>query len=159
MKAATSVLRHIQVGKRWNGGSAPGRRRAVAHVAVDRGRVGPVGLDGDDGEAVLLDQPARDRRAGAVELRRAVARLAEQHDAAVGEAVEQLPERGIVEGRAAARPPRRSSPAGVCPRDWPGTWLVAERRPSSAQPCSPISGTNATAAEVLLLECRLALCG
>jgi len=24
-KASTSVFRHIQVGKRWNGGSAPGR--------------------------------------------------------------------------------------------------------------------------------------
>ena len=67
-----------------------GAWRPVAHVAVDGGGVRPVRLDGDDGEAVLLDQPAGDRGAGAVEFRRAVARLAEQHDAAVGEAVEQL---------------------------------------------------------------------
>jgi hypothetical protein len=37
---------------------------------------------------VLLDQPPRDGRAAAVELRRAMARLAQQDDAALGEPVE-----------------------------------------------------------------------
>ena len=68
-----------------------------------------------------LDQLARDRRAGAVELRGAVARFAQQHDAAVGEAVEQLSERGIVESPAVAPPPQRSFPAGYARASRPGT--------------------------------------
>ena len=32
------------------------RHGAMAHVSVDARRIGPVGLDRDDGEAVLLDQ-------------------------------------------------------------------------------------------------------
>ena len=72
--------------------------RAMAHVVVDAGGVGPVGLDRDDGEAVPLDQPPGDRRARAVELRGAVRRLAEQHHLGVGVAVEQRRE-GVVRRR------------------------------------------------------------
>ena len=46
---------------------------------------------------MLLDQAARDRRPGAIEFRRSVAGFAQQHHAPVGEAVEQLAERRIVE--------------------------------------------------------------
>ena len=101
MNASTSVLRHIQVGKRWKARRrlALPALRPVADVAVDAGGVGPVGLDRDDREAVPLDQPPRDRRAGAVEFGRAVAGLAEQDDPRVGEAVEGLGEGGIVDVR------------------------------------------------------------
>ena len=43
-----------------------------ADVAVDAQRVRPVGLRRDGGEALLLDQPARDPRPLAVELVRPV---------------------------------------------------------------------------------------
>ena len=69
----------------------------MAYVAIDHRGIGPVGLERDDAEAVPLDQPPGDRRARAIELRRAVAGLAEQHHAAVGIAVEALGEGGIVD--------------------------------------------------------------
>jgi len=69
----------------------------VAHMPVDRGGIGPVGLDRDDREAMFLDQPPRDRGAGAVEFGRAMAGLAKQHHPRVGIAIEQAAEAGIVE--------------------------------------------------------------
>jgi len=59
------------------------------HEAVDGGGIRPVCLHRDDGEAVPLDEALRDGGAGAVEFRRAVARLAEEDDAAVRETVEE----------------------------------------------------------------------
>jgi len=56
---------------------------------VDGGCVRAVGLHRDDSEAVPLDEALRDGGAGAVEFRRAVARLAEEDDAAVCETVEE----------------------------------------------------------------------
>src|SRR5215217_5437055 len=67
----------------------------MAYVAVHGGRIGPVRLNGDDDEAVLLDQPMRNCGTSAVELGGAVAGLAQQHDPAVTKAVEQLPKCGI----------------------------------------------------------------
>ena len=55
-KSRTSVLRHIQVGKRSkpeSAASASRSSRAPAHVAVDAPGVGPVGLHHDGVEAVL----------------------------------------------------------------------------------------------------------
>ncbi len=75
------------------GGAVPRRGRAVAHPAVELRRVRPVRLQGHDVEAVPLDQPAGDGSAGAVELARAVRRLAEQHHARSPEAVERGAER------------------------------------------------------------------
>ena len=72
-------------------------------MAVDRQRIGPVGLDRDDAEAVLFYQAPGDRGARAIELRRTVARLAEQHDAAVGEAVECIDEPLVLRLRQPAR--------------------------------------------------------
>src|SRR5690349_16335043 len=69
----------------------------MADVAVDTGGVRPVGLDRDDGEAVTLDQATADGRAGAIKFGGAVARLAEQDQAGVGEALEQIGEGGIVD--------------------------------------------------------------
>ena len=67
-----------------------GRRfmRMVADVAVDACGVGPIRLDGNDAEPVLFDQAARDRRAGSVELRRAMSRFPEEDDLRIREAVE-----------------------------------------------------------------------
>ena len=50
-----------------------GADRPMAHIAIDGGRVWPIGFDRHDRKAVLLDQPASDRRTGAIELRCAVA--------------------------------------------------------------------------------------
>ena len=61
----------------------------AAHVAVDAVGVGPIGLDRDGREAFLLDEPLRDLGALAVELVRAVGRLAEQHEARVADQVHE----------------------------------------------------------------------
>ena len=65
-------------------------------VAIDPRRIGPVCLDCHDIESMPLDQPAGDLRPGAVELRGAVGRLAQQHDASIAEAVKHCAERGII---------------------------------------------------------------
>jgi hypothetical protein len=93
-------------------------------MPVHRRGVGPVGLDGDEAESVLLDQAPRDRRPGAIELARAVAGLAQQHDARVGEAIERTGEGWIVyvrqglgrglETARARRCTRRPSRPGLC---------------------------------------------
>ena len=62
--------------------------RVVAHVAVDACGVGPIRLDRDDIEPVLFNQAARDRRAGSVELRRAMSGFPEEDDLRIREAVE-----------------------------------------------------------------------
>ena len=118
--------------------------RTVAHVAIGCGGIGPVRLDGNDCETVGLDQALRDRRAGAIKFGCAVAGLAQQDDAAIGEAVKELSESGIIE------PGQRISRFCNHVRKRSSTRLtrhvvVAARRPSSDQPCSPIKGTNATA--------------
>ena len=71
--------------------------RTLAHVAVDRSGIGPVGLDSDDCETMFFDQPPRDRRACTVELRGAVTSLAEQHDTRIVEPFEHFAEIGVVE--------------------------------------------------------------
>ena len=73
----------------------------VPHITIDRRCIRPVGLDGNDREAVFLDQAPRDRGARTVKFRGAMARLAEQHDARMREPVEQAAERWIVELRQA----------------------------------------------------------
>ena len=58
-------------------------------VAIDPVRVGPVALDRDDGEAELVDQPARDAGPLAVELVSAVRGLADEHELLVADEIEQ----------------------------------------------------------------------
>ena len=65
-------------------------------VAIDPRRIGPICLDCHDIESVPFDQPAGDLRPGAVELRGAMGRLAQQHDASLGEAIKHRAERRIV---------------------------------------------------------------
>ena len=62
--------------------------RVTAHVAVDACGVGPIRLDGDDFEPVLFNQAARDRCAGLVEFRRAMARLPEKDNLRIRKTVE-----------------------------------------------------------------------
>ena len=93
----------------------------MAHVAVDGGRVRPVGLDGHDGEAVALDQAPGDGGAGAIELRRAVRGLAEQHDARRRKPVEGGSERRVIDGWQRLDGSPRSADTigtGCCRRDW-----------------------------------------
>ena len=92
-------------------------RAAMPDVAVDRRRVRPVGLDCDDVESVMLDQPARDGRSRAIEFARAVARLAKQHHARIAIAVEHRSERRVVDFRQRLRSGRR--PVSDLPHDHP----------------------------------------
>ena len=66
-------------------------------MPIDGGRVGPIGLDRHDVEAVLFDQPAGDRRAGAIEFARTVAGFAQQDDTGVGVTIKGDGEGGIVD--------------------------------------------------------------
>ena len=81
------------------GAKLPLALRPVTDIAVDGRRVRPVRLDGDNAKAVPLDQPFRDCGTGAIEFGRAVAGLAEQDHARVGEAIEDVPEGRIVDVR------------------------------------------------------------
>ena len=77
-RSTTSWLAHIQVGQRSNACSTSRRRRparVALDVAVDAIAVGPVALDGDEGEALLGDQPLAEASAPAVILRASRARL------------------------------------------------------------------------------------
>ncbi len=71
-----------------------GRRfvRVVVHVAVDACGVGPIRLDGADIKPMLFNQVARDRCAGFVKFRRAMARLTEKDEFRVRKAVEKCAE-------------------------------------------------------------------
>ena len=86
-----------------------------ADVAVDAVGVGPVGLDGDAGETLLLDQPAGDQGALAVELVGAVRGLAEQDEAGVADLLQQ---RVVVVRRAAEGMHLPRSTSSVASR-WP----------------------------------------
>jgi hypothetical protein len=63
--------------------------RVAAHVVIDAQCIGPVAFDRDGSKPVVLDQPARERGAVVVELVRAVRRLADHHDALVGDEVDE----------------------------------------------------------------------
>lgn len=76
-----------------------GAGRLVTDVPVEHRGVGPVGLGGDHGEAVPLDEAAGDRGARGVEFVRAVAGFAQQHDLAIGEAIEGRGEGFVVDVR------------------------------------------------------------
>ncbi len=58
-------------------------------VVIDPRGVRPVALDGDKGEPFPLDQLARNSRPHAIELGRAVRRLAEKHDPRVADPPQQ----------------------------------------------------------------------
>ncbi len=123
--------------------------RSMSDIAVDRRRIRPIRFHRHDREPVFLDQATRDGCAGAVEFRRAVACLSEQHDPPPGKAIEKPPEGRIVEigqrlGRLCnhlGQRGRRSDPCpGLNPLLMPA--IFADERHESDP------------AEVLLLECR-----
>ena len=58
-------------------------------MAIDAGGVGPVGLHRDRGEALVLQEAARQARALTVELVGAVRGLADEDDARVADQVQQ----------------------------------------------------------------------
>ncbi len=70
----------------------------MADVGVDLRRIRPVRFRGDDVEAVPLDQPPGDRRPSAVELAGAMAGLADEDHAGVGEALEGVGKMGVFRG-------------------------------------------------------------
>ena len=72
------------------------RHIAVAHVVVNAGGVGPIGLDSDDVEAFALDERLGDPRAHPIELGGPVRRLSEEHDAGVADSIHQRVEGGIL---------------------------------------------------------------
>ena len=68
-------------------GAATDMDGLVPDIAIDTRRIRPIRLDRDDIEPVPFDQPARDPRARAIELRCSVGCFAEQHDPCVSKAV------------------------------------------------------------------------
>jgi len=89
-------------------------------VAVDAIGVGPVALDRDGAEAALGDQPARDAGARLIELVRAVRGLAQQHEARVADAAQQLVELVVAAAQRNGRRARGLDLAFVRPRRAPG---------------------------------------
>jgi hypothetical protein len=68
-------------------------------MAIDPGRIRPIGLDRDDVEPMRLDQAPGDRGPRAIELRGAVRRFAEQHHLRIADPVEQCRERRRIDRR------------------------------------------------------------
>jgi hypothetical protein len=60
----------------------------MAHIAVNHCRIRPIRFHRHDGEAVLLDQAARDGGACAIEFGSTVTCFAQKNDAPVREAIE-----------------------------------------------------------------------
>ena len=131
--------------------------RQPAHIGViDRG-IRPIGFDRDDIEAVLLDQHRSNRRAGVVELGRAMRRLAEQHHALMGEALGEAGQLVEIAERlcrlgdevaqlvrmALARCAGISSPSAK--PELSASISALSSAPGSAQPSAPIRGTKVTA--------------
>lgn len=77
----------------------PGRRGQPSDVFVDMPCIGPVGLNGDDGEAMPLNQALRDGGPGAIEIAGAVAGFADQHHPRIRVAIEHFAERCRIERR------------------------------------------------------------
>ena len=86
-----------EAGEAGERGRGVGVLRCAARPAVGAAGGGPVGLDGDRAEPLLLDEPLRDVRADGVELGGPVGGLAEQDAAGVADAIDQRVE---VAGRA-----------------------------------------------------------
>ncbi|GHH25645.1 hypothetical protein GCM10008023_39230 [Sphingomonas glacialis] len=73
--------------------------RALPHMAVDRGSVGPVGLNRHDRKAMTLDQVTSYGGTGTIEFGSTMRRLTEQNDACAGEAIEGRTKGGVVQRR------------------------------------------------------------
>jgi hypothetical protein len=64
----------------------------MADIAIYPRRIGPIGLDGDDGEAMVSNEFSGDRGARPIEFGRSMSRLAEKHNLSVAEAGEVFSE-------------------------------------------------------------------
>src|SRR5579872_613870 len=69
--------------------AAAGKSFAMPHIAVNARRVRPVRLDGDEGKAVMADEPFGDGGAGTIEFRGPVGGFSDEHNAGIGETVEE----------------------------------------------------------------------
>ena len=127
-------------------------RRLVADVAVDRGGVGPVRLDRDDREAMLLDQPPRNRGARAVELRRTVARFAEQDDTGTGEPIERFAEGRVGGIRQRFRRFADARRQSIVHRQWSRTKAIREKRAALSRSRARGASTSIEVAS----KCRIA---
>ena len=67
-----------------------GRCVALAHVGIVGGSIGPVGLNGNDGEVMQGDQPFRDPAASFIELGGTVRGFTKQDELAIGIAVREF---------------------------------------------------------------------
>lgn len=76
---------------------------ALPHMAVNRGRIGPVGLDRHDRKAVTFDQVTSNGGAGTIEFGSTVRSLTEQNDARASEAIEGRAKGGVVQRRQGVR--------------------------------------------------------
>ncbi len=156
-------LRHFLVaphpGREAGEGRLGGRqRRLAAYVAVDPRRVGPVGLHRHHVEALALDQLAGDAGAEAIELRGAVGGLAEQHQAARADALEERREVDPLEVvdrfRGLGEQPRdravRAGPGGRAEKRGPGGGRArpGRRRPVRGPSSLPYQRHEAHGAEL-----------
>ena len=66
-----------------------GQAACRANISVNARGVGPVRLDGDEGEAVLADKPLGDGGACAIEFRGPVGGFSEEHNAGLSEPIKE----------------------------------------------------------------------
>ncbi len=125
----TSRFRHIHIGNRANAVHSVRGTLLVPDIVVDARGVRPIALDGDEGEALLLDQRASDPCAHAIELRGAVGRLAEENHPRIADPLEHAARDAPIQSRRISRSIWRSLP----PTRRPSAW----RRAAPARPNLP----------------------
>jgi hypothetical protein len=82
----------------------------MADIPIDPRRIRPIGLDGDNGEAVVPNEFPGDGGARPIELGRSMGRLAEKHNLSVAEAGEAFSEMISPLGRGAGARSGRQEP-------------------------------------------------
>ena len=108
-------------------------------VVIDASRVGPVALNGDEGESVVLNQRAGDPLAHAIKFRSPMRCLAEQHYARIPDSLQHRAELdGSMEVNASLD--FAIACANAPSRAWTG------RCPCGIHPSAPTNGTKRTSA-------------
>ena len=120
------------------------RKLEVPDIMVDARGIRPIAFDGDEVESLFVDERTRDLLAQPIELRGAVRRLADEHDASLADAAHERVKVDEVDGpERLALPPeasirlRSAPPRGPCA---PAARAPALPRPSPPRPGAARSG-------------------